>query len=193
MRRHVRVGAVDLRVVEAGFDDGGFGVVRHDKLRDAADRLERADVGVDPVGKRLRPARLGEGEARRPQHGDENLRHADLAGKPTNDDRNAVASVIDEQPLAGGMRLPHRHRQGLFEGAIKLAEPRVAIAARVLGDDPPARARPRRYARGFRNGPGHDRQCEHSASQFESLLDKPDLLGGRPTPSALDRGDDFAA
>ena len=91
-------------------------------------------MGVDPVGKRLRPGRLGEGEARGAQHGDEDLRHADLAGEPIDDDRHAVAGVIDEQPLAGGMRLAHRHRERLLEGSIELAEPRVAVAARVRRD-----------------------------------------------------------
>ena len=47
---HGREGAVDLRVVEAGLDDGGFRVVRHEKLRNAADGLKRVDMGVDPVG-----------------------------------------------------------------------------------------------------------------------------------------------
>ena len=134
MRRHLGVGPIDLGVVEAGLDDGGPGVVRHDEFGNAADRLEGAHVGVDPVGQRLRPGRLGEGEARRPQHGDEDLRHADLAGEPIDDDRDAVAGVIDEQPLAGGVRLAHRHRQRLLEGSIELAEPRVAVAARVRGD-----------------------------------------------------------
>ena len=63
MRRHLGVGSIDLGVVEAGLDDGGLGVVRHDEFGNAADRLEGAHVGVDPVGQRLRPARLGEGEA----------------------------------------------------------------------------------------------------------------------------------
>jgi hypothetical protein len=134
MGRHLAVGTIDLRLVEAGLDDGGPGVVRHDELGNAADRLEGAHVGVDPVGQRLRPARLGEGEARGPQHGDEDLRHADFASEPIDDDRNAVAGVIDEHPLAGGMRLPHRHRQRLLEESIELAEPRVAVAARVGGD-----------------------------------------------------------
>ena len=134
MRRHLGVGAIDLRLVEAGLDDGGPGVVRHDELGNAADRLEGADVGGDPVRQRLRPGRLGEGEARRPENGDEDLRHADLAGEPVDDHRDAVAGVIDEQPLAGGVRLAHRHRQRLLEGPIELAEPRVAVAARVVGD-----------------------------------------------------------
>ena len=122
MGRHLGIGSVDLRVVEAGLDDGGLGVVRHDQFGNPADRLEGPHVGVDPVGQRLRPGRLGEGEARGPQHGDEDLRHADFAGEPIDDDRHAVAGVIDEQPLAGGVRLTHRHRQRLLEGSIELAE-----------------------------------------------------------------------
>jgi hypothetical protein len=39
-----------------------------------ADRLEGAHMGVDPVRQRLRPDRLGEGEARRAQYRDEDLR-----------------------------------------------------------------------------------------------------------------------
>src|SRR5271157_423427 len=134
MGRHLGIGSVDLRVVEAGLDDSGFGVVRHDEFGNPADRLEGARMGVDPVGERLRPGRLGEGEARGAQHGDEDLRYADFAGEAVDDDRHAVAGVIDEQPLAGRVRLAHRHRQRLLEGAIELAEPRVAVAVRVGGD-----------------------------------------------------------
>ena len=101
MRRHLGIGAIDLRIVETGLDDRGLGIVRHEQMRNAADRLERVDVGVDPVGQRLRPARLRKGEARRAEHGDEDLRLADLAGQPVDDDRHPVAGVIDEQPLAG--------------------------------------------------------------------------------------------
>jgi hypothetical protein len=100
MGGHLGVGAVDLGVVEAGPDDGGLRIVRHDEFGHAADRLEGAHMGVNPVGQRLRPGRLGEGEARGAQHGDEDLRHADFAGEPIDNDRNAVAGVIDEQPLA---------------------------------------------------------------------------------------------
>ena len=123
VRRHLGVGTVDLGLVEARLDDRGLRVVRHDELGNAADRLEGADVSGDPVRERLRPGRLGESEARRTQHGDEDLRHADLAGEPVDDHRNAVAGVIDKQPLARGVRLPHRHRQGLLERPVELAEP----------------------------------------------------------------------
>ena len=128
MGRHLGVGPVDFRIVEAGLDDGGLRIVGHDEFGDAADRLEGADVGVDPVGQRLRPARLGEGEARGPQHRNEDLRHADFAGEAIDDDRHAVAGIVDEQALAGGVRLAHRHRQRLLEGATELAKPRVAVA-----------------------------------------------------------------
>ena len=134
MRRHFGVGPVDLRIIEAGLDDGGLGVVRHEKLRNAADRFEGADMGVDPIGQRLRPGRPRKSEARRAEHGDEDLRHADFAGEPIDDDRHAVAGVIDEQPFARRMRLPHRHGQLRFKGAIQLAEPRIAVTAWVLGD-----------------------------------------------------------
>ena len=64
MRRHFGIGPIDLRIVKAGLDDGGLGIVRHEQLRDAVDRRERTHVGVDPVRKRLRPACVREGEAR---------------------------------------------------------------------------------------------------------------------------------
>jgi hypothetical protein len=91
-------------------------------------------VGVDPVGERLRPARVREGEARGAEHGDEDLRLADLPGQPVNEDWNAVAGVIDEQPLARRVRLPHRRRQLRLEGSIEFAKPRIAVAAWVLRD-----------------------------------------------------------
>ena len=134
MRRHLGVGAVDLRIVETGLDDGGLGIVRHEQMRNAADRLEGMDMGVDPVGQRLRPARMRESEARRAEHGDEDLRLTDFAGQPVDDDRHPVARVIDEQPLAGRMRLPHRRRQLRFKAAIEFAKPRIAVTAGIGGD-----------------------------------------------------------
>jgi len=75
-------------------------------------------------GKRLRPTRVREGEARGAEHGDEDLRHADFSGEPVNDDRDPVARVIDEQPFARRVRLPHRRRQLCFKAAIEFAKPR---------------------------------------------------------------------
>ena len=71
MRRHLGIGPVDRRLVEAGFDHGRLGIVGHDQLRHAADRLESPRVGADPVRQPLRPGRLGIGEVGRAEHGDE--------------------------------------------------------------------------------------------------------------------------
>ena len=57
-----------------------------------------------------------------------------FAGEPIDDDRHAVAGVVDEQPLAGGVRLPHRQRQRLLERPIELAKADVAVPARMGGD-----------------------------------------------------------
>jgi hypothetical protein len=62
MRRHFRIGSVDLRLVQAGFDDGDLGVVGHQQPRHAADRGEGSGVGANPIGQPLRPGRLGVGE-----------------------------------------------------------------------------------------------------------------------------------
>jgi hypothetical protein len=134
MRRHVGVGAIDERIIETGLDDGGLGIVRHEKMRHAADRLEGAHMGVDPIGERLRPACPGEREARRAKHGDKDLRFAHFPGCPVDDDRDAVTRVIDEEPLPGCMRLPHCWRELRFKGAIELAEPRIAVTAWILSD-----------------------------------------------------------
>jgi hypothetical protein len=134
MRRHVGIGAIDQRVIETGLDDRGLGVVRHQKVRRATDRPEGLHMGINPIDERLRPGRSRIGKARRAEHGDEDLRLADFSGQPVDDDRHAVARIIDEKPFAGRMGLPHRDRQPGFEGAIEFAKPGIAVTAWVLGD-----------------------------------------------------------
>ena len=129
MRRHFGIGPVDLGIVETGLDDRGLRIVRHQQMRNAADGLKGAHMGVDPVGQCLRPARVRKREARRAEHGDKDLRVPDFPGQPVDYDRDAVARVIDEQPLAGDMRLAHRHGQTTFPFPVEIAKPRVAIAA----------------------------------------------------------------
>lgn len=70
MRRHLRIGAIDLRVIEARLDDRDLGVVRHQERRHAVDRRQGADVSADPVGKHLRPRSLHVGEAQGAEHGE---------------------------------------------------------------------------------------------------------------------------
>ena len=134
MRGHLRIGAIDLRVVEARLDDCDFGVVRHQERRDAADRREGANMGADPVGEPLRPRRLRVGEARGAEHGDEDLRRPPLASEAVDHHRHAVARVVDEQLVTGRVRLAHRHRQASLPGAVKLAEARVPISAGLGAD-----------------------------------------------------------
>src|SRR4051812_25468578 len=96
MRSHLRIGPVDLRLVQTRLDDRGPGVVRPHKRGHTADGLEGARVRTDPVGERLRPRRLRIREVRRPQDGNKNLRLLDLPGQPVNHHRDSVAGVIDK-------------------------------------------------------------------------------------------------
>ena len=127
MGRHLGVGPIYLRLVEAGFDDSDFGVVRHQQFGHAAERCEGSGMGADPVGQRLGPARLSVGEVGGAQDRDENLCRTDLAGEPINDHRHRVAGVIDKQLVAADVSLPHRHRQSRRPTAVQLAEARIAI------------------------------------------------------------------
>ena len=107
------------------------------ELGNAADRLEGAHVGVDPSRAAPPIHVLAKVKLDAPSIPATKIcagaRIAPLL-EPIDDDRDAVAGVVDEQPLAGGVRLAYRHRQRLLEGSIKLAEPRVAVAARIRGD-----------------------------------------------------------
>ncbi len=110
MGRHLGVGPIDLRLVEAGLDDGDFGVVRHQQVGHPADCREGSGVGADPVAECLGPARLGIGEVRGAHDGDKNLRRSRLAGQPIDDHRHRIAGVIDKQLVAADVGLPHRDR-----------------------------------------------------------------------------------
>ena len=134
MLRERGIGALDLRVVEAGLDDGHLGVVRHQELRNAADGFQGAGMGRDPVRQALRPGGFRVGKARCAQHRHENLRRAPLAGEPVHDDRHRVAGIVHEQLLARGMGLAHDHRQLGGEGPVELTKAAVAQAIRLLGD-----------------------------------------------------------
>lgn len=62
------------------------------------------------------------------------MRLSCLAGQPIDDHRHRVARIIDEQLVACGMVLPHRHRQACSPAPVKIAEAAVAIAVRVTRD-----------------------------------------------------------
>jgi hypothetical protein len=134
VRRHLGIGSIDLRLVQARLDDGNLGVVGDDEARHAADGGKRAGVGANPIAERLRPGRLDVGEARGAHHRDEDLRLTHLAGQPVDDHRHRVASVVDEQLVAAHVGLAHRDRELAFPDAVQLAEARVAEALRMAHD-----------------------------------------------------------
>ncbi|RXH38650.1 hypothetical protein XH99_00795 [Bradyrhizobium nanningense] len=134
MRRHLRIGTIDLRVVQARLDDRDLGVVGHQQRRDAADRREGANTGADPVGEPLRPRRPRVGEARCTEHGDEDLRRSAITGQAVDQHRHAIAGIVDRQLVASHMGLAHRHRQTALPGAVELTEARVPVSAGLGGD-----------------------------------------------------------
>jgi hypothetical protein len=74
------------------------------------------------------------GEVRGAHYRDEDLCRADLAGQAVDDHRHRVAGVIDEQLVAAGMDLPHRHRKPRLPAPVEFAETRVAVTGRLLFD-----------------------------------------------------------
>ena len=99
MRRHVGIGAVDQRLVEAGPGDPGAQIVADDLARNAAHERQHVHVCSNPVRQRLRPGRLRKGVAGGAEHGDEDLGPAHLAGRAV-DHFHGVAGEVDEHPLA---------------------------------------------------------------------------------------------
>ena len=82
---------------------------------------------ADPVGQRLRPARLGIGVAGGAHHRDEDLGLPDLAAAAV-DQLDGLPGIVDKHALAGRMRLAHRRRQPALPGAVQLAPAAVAVA-----------------------------------------------------------------
>ena len=130
MRRHRAVGAVDLGIVERGLVDPALQIVGNQQLRRAAEKAEHAHVRAGPVRQLLRPGRLGIGEVRGAEHGDENLRLADFARRRI-DDPDPLARIIDERLFPGDMVLAHHRRQPPFEPAKQIAEAAVAVTLRM--------------------------------------------------------------
>jgi hypothetical protein len=64
MPRHIGVGPVDYRLVEAGLGDPGLEIVADRLAGDAAEISKGADMRRDPIRQLLAPHRLGVGEAR---------------------------------------------------------------------------------------------------------------------------------
>ena len=102
MRVPSGIGPIELRIVKAGRRRSAvFALSGTSQLRDAVDRRERHARGrrssqeAPAVQRACAKVKL-EASA----HGVEDLRHADCRGEPVDIDPDAVARVIDEQPLA---------------------------------------------------------------------------------------------
>jgi hypothetical protein len=125
--RHLGIGAIHRRLVEARLRNARPQIVGYDLRRDAAEKGECPYVRADPIDKALRKGRFRIGIAACAQHGDKQLAIAHLAGRPVHHLQRG-AGVIHEHPLAGDMCLPHGRRQTPFPGAVKLAIPAVTVS-----------------------------------------------------------------
>ncbi len=161
----VVIGRVQVRLVAVGVADPRAKVVGDHQLGAPAVELEGAHVRRRPVRQGLRPRRLGEGVARRPEDRHEDLRPPLLAGLAV-DHRHRLPGVVDEQLLAGAVVLAHHQVELPGPGPVLLAEPAVlqalgvallvllpeqrqrhALAPQLPVDLAPVRQRPLRAAR----------------------------------------------
>ena len=128
--RHLGIGAVDRRLVEAGLGDARAQIVGHHHRRNPTHEREAARVRADPIGQALCPRGLRIGVVRRPEHGDEQLRRHRLPGRWV-DHLKRRAGVVDEHTLAGDVALPHGRRQPCLPGAVEFAVAAIAVAVGV--------------------------------------------------------------
>ena len=145
-------------------------------------------MGAGPVRQSLRPGRLGVGEVRSAEHADENLRLADFARRRI-DDADPLARIVDERLVSSDMVLARHRRQPSLEPAQKIAEPAVAVAARMdlpvfLPQDRQRHARPLHLARQFRpvrfDPPSLARRYSRAPKELEFQGVVGDLLAQRP-------------
>src|SRR5277367_3955061 len=128
--RHLSIGAVHRRLVEARFRHARLQVVGNDLRCYAAEKSERPYVRADPVDKALRKGGFRIGVAAGAEHGDEQLTDVNLTGRPVHH-LDGRARIVDEQPLAGDMQLPHGRRKAPLPGAVQLTVPRIAVTVGI--------------------------------------------------------------
>ena len=121
------VGPLDPGLVAARDADCGAKLIRDHCSGHPAQVLEGSHVARDPVVALLRPARLGEGEARGAEHCDEQLRLPHLADLGVDHPR-MLPGVVDEQLLPRAVHLPHRSALRADPAPIPLAELRVTVS-----------------------------------------------------------------
>ena len=127
---HVQIGRVRVRLVPARPRDPAFQVVGRKDLGRAAQAFKRAQVRVDPVGDLLGTCRLGVEVMARSQRRHKNLRVKRLAADWVVH-RHGHAGVVDEQPLAGRIRLTQAHLDRLGPAPIVFAILAVPVPLRI--------------------------------------------------------------
>ena len=132
VRRHVGIGPVHRRLVEAGLGDAGLQIVADDLPRHTAEERQDVHMHGDPVRQRLAPGRLRVDQAGGAQHRDEDLRPARLAGRPV-EHLHGVTGEVDEQLLPRDVHLAQRRLQPPDPLPIEIAEPGIAEAVRSTG------------------------------------------------------------
>src|SRR5437762_12593176 len=121
------VGPLDPGLVAARHADPGAKLIRDHCTGHPAQVLEGSDVARDPVVALLRPARLGEGEARGAHRRNEKLRLSDLARLGLDHPR-MLPRVVDEELLPRAVHLPHRAALRADPPPVALAELRVTVS-----------------------------------------------------------------
>jgi len=141
-RRHYRhaivnrpflIGSIQFRFPVTRLVDSGLPLIRHDQSRSAAEEIQRAGVGTDPIRQTASPRGFGVGVAAGAQHRYEDIGGTALAGRRI-DYADRVAGVIDKGLFTGPVFLPQHHIQMPGPFAILLAEPTVVGSIGVLLD-----------------------------------------------------------
>jgi len=108
----------------------GLQIVRHHQRRNAAQILERVDMGHDPFRQTLRPTRFDIRVVARSEHRNEYLRLAHLTRLPILHGHR-LAAIVHEELLAGFVFLAHRQIQRFPPGPVPYTELRVLEPVRM--------------------------------------------------------------
>jgi hypothetical protein len=130
VHRHLLVSRVQIRIVAAGPGDAGLRVIGNDQPGHAAEELEGAHVGGEPVDQLLVGCGFGIRVGTGAEHRDEKMRLPDVAaGAAVN--RDGGPGPVDEHLLASFVLLTQNNVLRLTPALVQLAESAVLVAFRV--------------------------------------------------------------
>jgi hypothetical protein len=108
MLSHFEVGAIEIRLIAARSRDARSWIIRHQQFRSALEKVEGADVTIDPMRQPLAESRTSKGVSAGPQHGNKDRSRYDFT-RDAIVDRYSVASPVHEHLLTGAMILSQNH------------------------------------------------------------------------------------